>query len=63
LLLIEFVEPGDPMFHRLARGRDPLYSHLTASYFESACAPCFQILRKHTIAKSCRTLYLLRRKI
>jgi len=62
LLLIEFVEPGDPMFRRLVRGRDALYAHLTASYFEAACARSFQILRKQPIAQSRRTLYLLRRK-
>lgn len=62
LLLIEFVEPSDPMFRRLVRGRDSLYAHLTASYFESACACCFEIIRKQPIAKSSRTLYLLRRK-
>jgi SAM-dependent methyltransferase len=62
LLLIEFVEPADPMFRRLVRGRDALYAHLTASYFESACAARFQILRKQPIAQSSRTLYLLRRK-
>ncbi len=61
LLLIEFVEPSDPMFRRLARGRDPLYAHLTISYFESVCAHRFQILRKQAIAESSRTLYLLRR--
>jgi SAM-dependent methyltransferase len=62
LLLIEFVEPDDPMFRRLVRGRDALYDHLTAAYFESAAAASFQILRKQTIAPSCRTLYLLRRR-
>lgn len=60
-LLIEFVEPPDPMFRRLARGRDALYAHLTASYFESVCAHRFQILRKQPIENSSRTLYLLRR--
>jgi hypothetical protein len=62
LLLIEFVEPEDPMFRRLVRGRDALYSHLTASYFESASKACFQIIRKLPIEQSSRTLYLLRRK-
>jgi len=62
LLLIEFVEPADPMFRRLVRGRDHLYAHLTASYFESACDSSFQILRKQPIPESSRTLYLLRRK-
>ena len=63
LLLIEFIEPADPMFRRLVRGRDALYAHLTTSYFESACASRFRILRKQPIAQSSRTLYLLRRKI
>lgn len=62
LLLIEFVEPPDPMFRRLVRGRDALYAHLTAEYFESACESRFRIVRKEPIAKSSRTLYLLRRK-
>ena len=62
LLLIEFVEPADPMFRHLVRGRDALYAHLTAAYFESACTARFQILRKQPIAESSRTLYLLRRK-
>jgi len=63
LLLIEFVEPSDPMFRRLVRGREALHAHLTESYFESACAARFQILRKQLIAGSSRTLYLLKRKI
>ncbi|HTB15358.1 MAG TPA: methyltransferase domain-containing protein [Bryobacteraceae bacterium] len=62
-LLLEFVEPADPMFRRLARGRDALYAHLTASHFESASQPWFQIIRKQPIAGSSRTLYLLRRNI
>ena len=62
LLLIEFIEPPDPMFRRLVRGRDALYAHLTALYFESACAAQFDIVRKQPIGHSSRTLYLLRRK-
>lgn len=61
LLVIEFIEPSDPMFRRLARGRDALYAHLTASFFEMACSNRFRILRKQPIAESRRTLYLLRR--
>jgi hypothetical protein len=61
LMLIEFVAPDDPMFRHLLRGRDALYSHLTAAYFESACARCFHIVRKQRIENSSRTLYLLRR--
>ncbi len=62
LLLIEFVEPADPMFRRLVRGRDALYAHLTVAYFESACEAGFEVVRKHPIVNSSRTLYLLRKK-
>jgi SAM-dependent methyltransferase len=62
LLLIELVEPPDPMFRHLARGRDALYAHLTASHFEAAAEACFEIVRKQPIEKSSRTLYLLRRR-
>jgi SAM-dependent methyltransferase len=62
LLLIEFVEPDDPMFRCLVRGRDALYAHLTASYFECACDGRFEILRKQPIADTSRTLYLLRKR-
>jgi SAM-dependent methyltransferase len=62
LLVIEFVDPTDPMFRRLARGRDALYAHLTQTHFEAACASRFQIVRRLAIAGSSRTLYLLRRK-
>jgi SAM-dependent methyltransferase len=62
LLLIEFVEPADPMFRRLVRGRDALYAHLTAPFFESACEKGFHIVRKTPLANSSRILYLLRRK-
>lgn len=62
LLLVEFIEPDDPMFQRLTRGRDALYAMLTAAYFESAAMPLFEIVRKHAIRNSNRILYLLRRR-
>jgi SAM-dependent methyltransferase len=61
LLLVEFVAPEDPMFRQLVRGRDALYAHLNAAYFEDACARYFEIVRKHPIPHSARTLYLLRK--
>jgi hypothetical protein len=61
LLIVEFIDPSDPMFRRLARGRDALYAHLTQSHFEDTCASRFEILRRHAIEGSGRTLYLLRR--
>jgi SAM-dependent methyltransferase len=62
LLIVEFVDPADPMFRRLARGRDALYAHLTQAHFEAACANRFEIVRRLAIEGSSRTLYLLRRR-
>jgi 2-polyprenyl-3-methyl-5-hydroxy-6-metoxy-1,4-benzoquinol methylase len=62
LLIVEFVDPGDPMFRRLARGRGALYAHLTQVYFEITSASRFEIVRRLAIEGSNRTLYLLRRK-
>ena len=62
LLVVEFVDPADPRFRRLARGRDALSAHLTPARFEDACASRFEIVRRLAIEGSSRTLYLLRRK-
>jgi SAM-dependent methyltransferase len=62
LLIVEFVDPGDPMFRRLARGRDALYAHLTQAHFEATCASRFEIVRRLAIEGSSRILYLLRRR-
>jgi SAM-dependent methyltransferase len=62
LLIVEFVDPGDPMFRRLARGRDALYAHLTQAHFEATCASRFEIVRRLPIEGSSRILYLLRRR-
>jgi 2-polyprenyl-3-methyl-5-hydroxy-6-metoxy-1,4-benzoquinol methylase len=61
-LLIEFVPPDDPMFRRLARGRDQLFEYLTRDFFESACRKRFEIARSQQLADSRRSLYLLRKK-
>jgi SAM-dependent methyltransferase len=62
VLILEYVEPGDPMFQRLARGRDALYAHLTREYFEAQCGPRFEIARRLPLEGSQRTLYALRRR-
>jgi SAM-dependent methyltransferase len=61
LLILEYVEPGDPMFRRLARGRDALYAHLTREHFESLCSGLFEIVERQALSSSHRTLYVLRR--
>ena len=62
VLVIEFVGPGDPMFRRLARGRDSLYSDLTTERFEAAFRPRFDIVRSQRLEDASRWLYVLRRK-
>lgn len=59
--VVEFVAPDDPMFRRIARGRDHLHTGLTAEVFERCC-------RRHFVIEACtgplggtRWLYLLRR--
>jgi SAM-dependent methyltransferase len=60
LAIIEFVDFEDPMFRRLSRGRDELYSHFHADLFEKSVIARFDIVRQRTLAGSHRTLYLLR---
>jgi Methyltransferase domain len=61
-LLIEFVAPEDPMFQRIMRGREALYSDWTNRRFEQAAAARFELLRSTRIDGLHRWLYLFRRK-
>lgn len=61
-LLIEYVGPADPMFHRLARGRDSLYAGFSRQAFETCAGSLFDIVSSLEIPSSDRALYLLRRK-
>lgn len=61
-LLIEFVAPQDPMFQRIVRGRDALYSHLTQERFEDAARPHWELVRSRQITGLQRWLYLYRRR-
>jgi hypothetical protein len=60
--LIEFVAPEDPMFQRIVRGRQKLYSHLTQARFEAAAAPHFELVRSVRIDGLHRWLYHFRRR-
>ncbi|HEY9401501.1 MAG TPA: class I SAM-dependent methyltransferase [Pyrinomonadaceae bacterium] len=62
LLVVEFVAPDDPMFQRLARGREHLYQGLTNEVFRSMCLERFVIVRCERLAGASRWLYLLRKK-
>jgi SAM-dependent methyltransferase len=61
-LLIEFVAPQDPMFQRIVRGREALYSHLTQERFEAAAQPYWELVRSRQITGLHRWLYLYRRR-
>jgi SAM-dependent methyltransferase len=61
-MLIEFVAPQDPMFQRIVRGREALYSHLTQERFEAAAQPCWELVRSRQITGLNRWLYLYRRR-
>lgn len=61
-LLVEYVGPGDPMFRRLARGRDALYRWYGRPAFDECARRSFDIVNSLDIPSSDRALYLLRRK-
>ncbi len=61
-LVIECVGPQDPMFRRLARGRDALYESYSRVAFEECATASFEVVNTLEIPSSARALYLLRRK-
>ena len=61
-VVIEYVAPEDPMFQKIARGRERLYVELTRVQFEAAAERRFEIVRREEIAGMHRCLYLLRRR-
>ncbi len=61
-VLIEFVAPKDPMFQRIVRGRDELYSHFSPSWFEAAASARFELVRSEKLDGLHRWLYLFRRR-
>jgi len=60
-VVIEYVAPEDPMFQKIARGRDRLYAHLTQDYFESVAQSRFEQVQREQITGMHRWLYLFRR--
>lgn len=61
-VLIEFVGTEDPMFRRIVRGRERLYSHISRASFEAAAASRFELIRSEQIDGLHRWLYLYRRR-
>ncbi len=63
LLLIEFVEPNDPLFQSLTLGRDYLYQGLTAAAFETCFRRHFDIIRDLRLCNGTRSLYAMKKKL
>jgi SAM-dependent methyltransferase len=63
LLVIEFVPTDDPMFRRLSRGRDHLFTDLSVESFEAACRRHFEVVRSRRLEESPRSIYLLRKRV
>lgn len=59
-LLIEFVASSDPMFVRIARGREALHADLTRPAFEAAAAAHFDLVKAQPLDGLDRCLYLYR---
>jgi SAM-dependent methyltransferase len=62
-LLIEFVAPSDPMFVRIARGREMLHKDLTRTAFEAAASVHFDLVRAQPLDGLDRCLYLYRLRL
>jgi SAM-dependent methyltransferase len=62
LLVVEFVGTQDPMFKRIARGRDYLHVDLTEEYFENVARQYFEIIRAEKLGDTHRRIYMMRRK-
>lgn len=60
-VVLEYVPPADPMFRKLARGRDALYGWLTEESFEAACCARFDVVRRQPLDTG-RVLFHLRRR-
>jgi len=61
LLIVEYVDPADEQFRRIARGRDHLHADLSAQTFEEAALRHFEIVSSVQVTPT-RTLYTLRKR-
>jgi SAM-dependent methyltransferase len=63
LAVVEFIEPHDAVFQRLARGREHFFASLTRHQFETFCSRHFQIREVQRIGESARCIYVLRKHV
>jgi SAM-dependent methyltransferase len=59
-VVVERVDPSDPQFRRLARGRDALFADQDQPAFEAAFERYFETVRFQALPDAPRSLYLLR---
>jgi len=57
-LIVEYVDPVDPMFKQLVRGREALFEGLTQERFEATSRRFFRILRSHRLSPT-RHIYVM----
>ena len=60
-LIIEYVDPADPMFIQLARGRETLFENFSREAFEAVGKRFFDIVRVNPLG-STRLLYVMVKK-
>jgi SAM-dependent methyltransferase len=61
-LVVELVDPSDPMFQSLLRGREHLYSTLSLEAQEQIFTRHFAVLESHSCTGMARKLYLMEKK-
>jgi len=57
-LLIEYIDPSDPMFKKLVRGRETLFASLSRQAFEASANRFFDIVRSQQLTPE-RHLYVM----
>jgi hypothetical protein len=59
-LIIEFIPREDPMFRRIARGRDELFVDVDQQVFEHVCERTFTVIHSQQLGQTKRRLYLMK---
>ena len=61
LAIVEYIDPGDALFVRLARGRDHLHRDITPDAFIASACRHFSLVEQHAVDHPSRQLFVLRR--
>jgi len=61
LAIVEYIDPSDLLFRRIARGREALHLDVSRESFEAAAGRWFQILVASDVSPT-RRIYVLRKK-